>query len=87
MTASICPSCKISYSSPFILNIVPFPNVLIIVSPIFNALKYLLVISFFLSAFQGGAIVMAVKDLGKLFVLFGVLIVLDSLKDSKSYGK
>jgi O-antigen ligase len=48
---------------------------------IFNVLTILLICIFILSAVQGGAIVMAVKDLGKLFTLLSVLILLSTLKE------
>lgn len=43
---------------------------------IFNGLKYLLIISFFLSGLQGGTIML--RDLGTLFVLLSILVIKDS---------
>lgn len=49
--------------------------------PIFNVLTILLIVVFLLSAVQGGAIILAVKDLGKIFTLLGTLILLSSMHD------
>ena len=48
---------------------------------IFNILQVLLVVVFLLSAIQGGAIILMVKDLGKTFTLLGSLILISSIKD------
>ncbi len=53
---------------------------------IFDILKILLVVIFLLSAIQGGAIVLAVKDLGKIFTLLGSLILINSTKDYYSFN-
>ena len=47
---------------------------------IFNLLKLILISVFLLSAIQGGALVLAVKDLGKLFTLLSVLVIINSIK-------
>ena len=51
---------------------------------IIRLLKILLIFAFLFSAIQGGAIVENVKDLGKLFTLLGVLVVINSKKSSIS---
>ena len=50
---------------------------------IFDILKFLLIFIFLLSAIQGGAIVMAVKDLGKIFTLLSILIIINSFSTEK----
>ncbi len=52
----------------------------------FQVLKFLLIFIFLLSAIQGGAIVMAVKDLGKIFTLLSVLIIINTFTRKKEYS-